>query len=833
MGLSDIFSRRLQFLDCAARSAVTLLLLILAISQATAQETVHFVGVSLDPETRRADEKLTRFLQTKTHLTFHNDSLEYGVAVRQLADWQRGNEPYVARVTPYVYVAAEMLGANLKVLGTYHSVATKGGTTYHSYFVVNRANFPSMQEPGIEDLLRYLRNFPPSTGAHFIYHDKFSTSSFFLPALFFHSERIFVASEDSPNLTRIVSTKLGDSSAGLVEAVAAGQADLAAVWDGTKNKFLDTATGKKVAFIELPGIAIPNDLLICSAWLDKNSQDKIVAAVSSMKGDTANQINIGDFQWWEDIADVPEAHEALNDLRRRAAVHPAPVTVNVQASGNSGINPDYLEAARQAVRLSGTELVLVDSGDFRHTDVTWTLEPIHDGAVVLNSRIEDSEHLAPQRFQISFTDSADLTKRIGVLIHTRMHRIRYVWPYQEKFPIVIRNVDFSIPVETSLQVRKITWLDPERNDFREGDLFYAKVANADFFKFQLDKATGFPTVPSGTELDFDPMSNVAYRVVLVRLSPERPLFFALTVAFVGLLALAAVGFVIDVRRKPTVVPELKYPIEGFFRRAYQSRVHSYHKLWATREVVDASILYCDRSFVEEFINELKVKGLPVDWTTTKRQSASILASLPLLKNVVGAKWQREVIQELSVDPSKVGDSERLNTLISILVKHDLLAPFVGRVLEFDCLNEVVYQVFQSLSQSTGISNRDNVLSWDNPMFVRFVSIHLREVLADGERRLCLFSQPWIVEENGDRYLLTSRGELPFGLPIAGDGVPVHRWTMESSFSRGQLRAITDLARGPTQAWVLGRISERSVGSRPQELCLRFRTMAILKGLDAE
>jgi hypothetical protein len=305
------------------------------------------------------------------------------------------------------------------------------------------------------------------------------------------------------------------------------------------------------------------------------------------------------------------------------------------------------------------------------------------------------------------------------------------------------------------------------------------------------------------------------------------MFFVLTVAFVALLALAAVGLVFDVRRKPIISAELEVPTEDLFRQAHQTKVDAYHEPWANREVLDANLLWCDRGFVEEYINELKVRGLPVDWTTVKRQSSSIFATLPLLKDILGAKWERQVVQELLVDPSKVGDSERLNKLMSILVKYDCLAPFVGQALELDCLNEVVYRLFKPLNGATGLTNKDTILSWENPMLVRFASKHLREVLTDGEKQLCLFRQTWRVEESGDRYLLTRRGELPVELPIGGEGQLLRAWTLESSFSRDRLGAFPDLARGSVDAWVLGRISERSTRGT-EDLCLRFRTMAVLR-----
>jgi len=470
-----MFSKCLHLSRCGVRTSAAMLFFLFATSWAIAQQTVKFVGVALDKETQNADAELIRYLGKKTSLKFQTvKAVAYLDAIHRVAKWPRGSGegPYLARMTPYAYVAAEMLGADFEILATYRSKAAKG-TTYHSYFVVGQGNFQN-SNPGVDDLLKYLRDHATQP-AHFIYHDKFSTSSYFLPALFFRSEHIFATNEVHGNLTPILSTKLAPQSGRsvaksgeLVEAVAAGQADLAAVWDGTKNDVANQ-TATRVRFIRLP-TAIPNDLLVCSAWLDQNSQEKIREAIRSTQSNNAGHIQAadfqptGDFQWWEDIRDAPEAREALATLRRLAAEHPAPVTVNVQAS-DFGVAPTnkYLEAAKQAIRLSGTELVLFDSDFHKHPDVTWTLKPIHDGAVVLTSKIEDFD-LEPQSFQISFTtvrvangdtDYSDLTKRIGALIHSRMHRIRYIWPYEEGSPTVIRNVEFSIPKGVPCKSRKL------------------------------------------------------------------------------------------------------------------------------------------------------------------------------------------------------------------------------------------------------------------------------------------------------------------------------------------------------------------------------------------
>ena len=684
--------------------------------------------------------------------------------------------------------------------------------------------------------------------AHFIYHDKFSTSSYFLPALFFRSEQIFATNEVHGTLTPILSTKLAPQSGSsvaksgeLVEAVAAGQADLAAVWDGTKNDVANQ-TATRVRFIQLPTV-IPNDLLVCSAWLDQNSQEKIREAIRSTQSNNAGHIQAadfqptGDFQWWEDITDAPEAREALATLRRLAAEHPAPVTVNVQAASDSGVAPTikYLEAAKQAIRLSGTELVLFDSDFHKHPDVTWTFKPIHDGAVVLTSKIEDFD-LEPQSFQISFTtvpvangdtDYSDLTKRIGALIHSRMHRIRYIWPYEEGSPTVIRNVEFSIPKGVPLQVQKITWLDPERNDFQQSEGFVAAVTDSDFFKFQLENSR-FPKKSAGTELDFDPMSNIAYRVILERPSDERPIFFALTAAFVALLVFAAVGLVLDVHRKTTVAPALEFPAEQLFRQSFLTGVDAYHE-GRTREIVEADVLWCDRPAVEQYINELNTRGLPTsfDGKIVERDTRSFWASLPFLKDIVGGKVERERVREWTADPSRVGDPERLNKLIPFLVKSHLLSPFVGDPGEFDALDKVVHRVFKPFDQTRGGGNGDTLLRWENPLLLSVVSRHLQEVLAYAEKQPSFFRQTWNVEERGDQYLLTQRRVLPAGLQIDDKGRVVREWVLEFSLPRNQaLRTV--FAPGPLDAWLLGIISQRVFGNQAQDLCLHFRTIAVLR-----
>jgi ABC-type phosphate/phosphonate transport system substrate-binding protein len=508
-------------------------------------ERLTFIGVALDMETRQADKKLRQILSQGADVAFAPEELEYDSVIDRLAKWKPEEGFFLARTTPYVCVVAEMLGAEFEILAAYVSAKT-GRTNYHSYFVVHRKHF--QEDPGLFDLIRFLEQ--KEDRARFVYHNQFSTSSFFLPSIFFRTHKIFHMPESSESLIAISSERIqGNSSSDLVRLVADGKADVAAVWDGTKSKFEAGSGnyeefGRHVRFVQLP-TAIPNDLLVCSAALDAETRERLRKAISGMGPDA---IGLGDFRTWKTIRESTEARTALADLRWLARENVPPVTVDVRLKRGGSADPPasvLFDSARQAVRLSGTEFVLFDGDFHEHIDFTWTLEPIHDGAVALRSAIPGSD-IEDQVFRISFEDHEDLTKRIVSLTQTRMHRIRYVWPYSCRAPIVIRDMAFSLPAGTSVRVQKISWLDPERNKFRAGPLFNARISDSGFFRYELDPED-FPQ--SGeTAAGFDALSNSSYRVILLRLSEERSIFRVLTVVFLVLLAVAAVAGLVDLVR---------------------------------------------------------------------------------------------------------------------------------------------------------------------------------------------------------------------------------------------------------------------------------------------
>src|SRR4051794_4525980 len=88
-------------------------LLFLALGAATqaasVPSSVTFVGVALDPETSRADERLREYFRGRLGFKFENRDMEYGAAIDTLVHWDVDSKgPLMGRVTPYVYVAAEM-----------------------------------------------------------------------------------------------------------------------------------------------------------------------------------------------------------------------------------------------------------------------------------------------------------------------------------------------------------------------------------------------------------------------------------------------------------------------------------------------------------------------------------------------------------------------------------------------------------------------------------------------------------------------------------------------------------------------------------------------------
>jgi ABC-type phosphate/phosphonate transport system substrate-binding protein len=502
--------------------------------------------------------------------------LPYGEAIRALVE--RGpDRGYLGRITPYAFVVAEMLGAKLDILATYKSVATRD-TIYHSYFVVRKDRFRAVvkrrAEDGatFEDVTAYLKGFR-EVPARFVYHDRFSTSSYFIPSLYFKARDIFAVDQPTnPSFIPIQVERLpSTSSADLVARVVNGGADLAAVWDGTKHMFENdparAAMNAQVLFIRIP-TAIPNDFLVASG-IDGERERLIIEAIKNEPGagrpcteltestpaaiprrpcsDPSIETPRDDFDGWYAWDSVPEsAKEALASLRQSARPQITPVVVRIEGLAGRRVSMADVEAVREAVRLSGTELVPEDRNLHKRVDMTWTLDSTHDGALRLTSTLDSSFGQSAEEFIISFVDRRELPQRIADLIRSRMRRIRYVWPFEQKYPVVLRDLDFT--PDNIVKVQRISWRDPDTNEYEEDTPFSAQIEDStDFSKLRLSDEVKFARNPDGS-FNFDPISNVAYRVII---EPEpRPgrIWIVVTYLALAALALACVGLIVDLNR---------------------------------------------------------------------------------------------------------------------------------------------------------------------------------------------------------------------------------------------------------------------------------------------
>ena len=295
-----------------------------AAPQSTASGQINFLSIVVDEETAAADTRLRKFLEKavadsspagSAHRTvrFQQQTMPYGDVIRAFAEPDPGRG-YLARITPYAYVAAELLGAKLNILAVYQSAATHH-TTYHSYFVVPKRGIQRAGRNGSRTAASprsrmsptYLRSFKQAP-AKFVYHDRFSTSSYFMPSLYFKSHDVFAMSHSlNPHLIKIEVERLAStSSSDLVERIVGKTADLVAVWDGTKKKFENDS---RILFIQIP-TAVPNDFLVASGISDQTQR----AIIDAVRNDPAAG---------RPCTDLPESPDRL--------VHRASRVCNVRA----------------------------------------------------------------------------------------------------------------------------------------------------------------------------------------------------------------------------------------------------------------------------------------------------------------------------------------------------------------------------------------------------------------------------------------------------------------------------------------------------------------------
>ena len=777
---------------------------------------IPFLGFPVDVETPKADRALGTYLRDnlKRDLEYRQDYLTYEHLVDDLAKRSGEGQPYIARVTPYVFVAARMLGAQFQPVGTYVSTQSDRGMTYRSYFAVRDDRFPFPRTlDGIKEFIDHRSK--ASDPVKFAYHSEFSTSSYFVPALWFRGQRIFDAVDSTrTEVTHIQTQRDGASSSALLQLVAGGTYDLAAVWDVTKRAWErgQSESGAKVVFIPLPNL-LPNDLLIVSNAIGNDTKNELTRALEGMKG---GHIKIGDFDSWMPVDKAPDAIQALAALERLAMAPPAPVVVRVVTVGDAR---EYQSEIEQAVRLAGTEFVLEVAQVHKAHDVIWTVEKVHDGAVTLSTAMSDDKiEDANQRFQLSFIPAAkgDLTRRVVSLIHSRMHRIRYIWPYKSNAPTVIRNVDFSIPNGAQLQISRIAWTNPDTNSFTPDYSFVSRVQTADDYKVTFD-VTPFRN-PSGATDFQKPLSNAAYRVVLRRESVETLSSKVLTATFVGLLALVAVGAGFDLRRR--VRPQVA-AAKATLSSVCAARAAAVHQLWFGKPLREADIIWCARDRLETLIANYKQTGLVPPALSAVKVTKSLVrvsASIPLVRGVVAGYADVSSEYQLTINPKDVGDPIRLNALLDVAIRKRLMSSFAGSPLEWEVLNELAFDVLEMPRADAA-----RLVNAENPNVIDIVSRHFSEVIDDGKTRACFFPGTWdTITEQGRAYG-RQRVQLPGRLWHGHDRVAVNALVLEFDLPNDLLNEKR------YEGWLFGMIVRTAViqSADDSALCLHFRPIALI------
>ena len=328
---------------------------------------------------------------------------------------------------------------------------------------------------------------------------------------------------------------------------------MASVWDGTRSKFVPAggsplgATASKVWFIRLQA-NLPDDLLVATR--------KAHAVAEAIRGKLAAQDGKSSYPTGSDVQgwvlwsdnDAEDARTALSELRRQAAASTQPVVVDVHPTSADPASADEVEAVRQAVRLAGTELVAkCESSDYKKIDIVWELARTHDGAVRMTVRYDHFRYTPTGRGrhpavrdQLHGPARPDAPRERADHVPHASHpaRVALLGHGSHRDPGRGLRLD-----DTPLPFQEILWKNPRRNDYTVLGRTRSRSS-----RIPTSTSSSWPRPPSPT-LAFEPMGRRAFRVLLVRPNRERPLFQALTVAFVALLGLAAIGLVWDARRR--------------------------------------------------------------------------------------------------------------------------------------------------------------------------------------------------------------------------------------------------------------------------------------------
>jgi hypothetical protein len=383
-------------------------------------------------------------------------------------------------------------------------------------------------------------------------------------------------------------------------------------------------------------------------------------------------------------------------------------------------------------------------------------------------------------------------------------------------------------------VQPINWIDPDHDEFNADTAFKVGVVSCDFHTVELEAGE----FQHHADLNFDPMSPKAFRVILERPSLGGFWYNVLAWTFAGLFVASGSAAVIAIvprrkaRRGSRLDGLLTCPdasngqiTDSTFAATYDELVQQVHNVWRNEPVREANVIYCSRDELESFVQELNASGAAAELVAVRerRGTRSIIAKIPFLRGILNIGVGRETSIIDIADPAKRPDHMRIQSVIQVAFKNQNLSSFVGQPLEWQALHCMLSRVF-GLESGT-----NNIVRDDSSAIEPLISRHFCRTVADSRSRESLFKSDWQISKDGTRYSLRMTCQLPAKVTLGENGTTktIQRLSIVCPFAADKV----DPEGFPTETslpvWILGRVIRKTY-INPDSLELQMRPLALLQ-----
>ena len=418
----------------------------------------------------------------------------------------------------------------------------------------------------------------------------------------------------------------------------------------------------------------------------------------------------------------------------------------------------YVNAAKEAVRLSGTEFVLEDARPAQACG--------HDLDAGVDARWRAASSRArwmrrssnPTRHSRSASWTATTCRGGSPIWRGRACAASATSGRTSRSTRQCCATSIS-PRISRVQVQKISWMDPARNEYEEDTPFDARIENnTDFSKLQAERRDQVPqTTRRLVQLRSDEQRRLPRRH-RERAARQLDLGGAALLLHRVVRAGLRAGLAIDLRRRqpPPTGLHQTYQRHGRDLPSALARAGDRRRRRSSGAIP---------TYMDEFVKELKTAGSFLDVVRGRRlrlqsrtDSGAVLD--PDEAGIARCSSDGRSCRRSSVESSGGGSVAALDTLIQFLVCRRRLSPFVGFPesagsdhgsrsawpIEWEALNDIASRHFQQL----GICDKrvDANLGSQNSVLSAVVSTHFRGVIKKATHDASLFRQTWTVREPG-------------------------------------------------------------------------------------